>query len=784
MPHMSNSLDRKQVDFFRIALMGAIILVISFAAISYFLKDNEQLRVATLDAFTPIADLLATLCLFYGAYSSDYDKNIRRAWSVIAIAQGFYTIGDIIWWILEVGLHESPFPSLADGSYLSYYPLFALGILLLPKVPLTSSEKLKVLLDTGIVMIASVILFWVLLIAPTIESNAQADVLTSILSVAYPVGDLVLLFALIELLFRRIRSVRLLPILLLVASTVFMIATDFAFMSQSLQGTYVSGGLQDTGWTIAYALVGLAGVSQAKSKRFDLSTEFLEPKVIQFTWPLYIPYIFAGATYALLIWSYDHPMPVSFSALSWAVGGIIGLIIIRQVVALNENVRLYEATAKENAERKRAEKEIRRLNEELENRVIERTAQLEFTNKELKIEIQERKNAEEALNSARDQLLAIIEFLPDATFVIDQKNKVIAWNHAMEEMTGVRKQDMLGKGDYAYSMPFYGEPRPILIDLIEKHDETIESRYRQLIRKERSINAESYTPSLFNGKGAYVWGTASLLYDRGGQLVGSIESIRDITERKLADDALHKARDELELRVKERTAELEAKNTEMERFTYTVSHDLRSPLVTIQGFNGFLKSDIEKGDKEKVKVDLRLIEEAVTKMDRLLSETLELSRIGRVANPPEDVPFEEIVQEALLQTSQRIKSAGLDVLVENNLPVVRVDKMRIVEALVNLIENSMKYRGEQTHPRIDIGYRIEAEETVFFVRDNGMGMDPSQHEKVFELFYKVNTKSEGTGAGLAIVKRIIEVHGGRIWIESELGKGTTVCFTLPVRSNI
>ena len=784
MPHMSNSLDRKQVDFFRIALMGAIILVISFAAISYFLKDNEQLRVATLDAFTPIADLLATLCLFYGAYSSDYDKNIRRAWSVIAIAQGFYTIGDIIWWILEVGLHESPFPSLADGSYLSYYPLFALGILLLPKVPLTSSEKLKVLLDTGIVMIASIILFWVLLIAPTIESNAQADVLTSILSVAYPVGDLVLLFALIELLFRRIRSVRLLPILLLVASTVFMIATDFAFMSQSLQGTYVSGGLQDTGWTIAYALVGLAGVSQAKSKRFDLSTEFLEPKVIQFTWPLYIPYIFAGATYALLIWSYDHPMPVSFSALSWAVGGIIGLIIIRQVVALNENVRLYEATAKENAERKRAEKEIRRLNEELENRVIERTAQLEFTNKELKIEIQERKNAEEALNSARDQLLAIIEFLPDATFVIDQKNKVIAWNHAMEEMTGVRKQDMLGKGDYAYSMPFYGEPRPILIDLIEKHDETIESRYRQLIRKERSINAESYTPSLFNGKGAYVWGTASLLYDRGGQLVGSIESIRDITERKLADDALHKARDELELRVKERTAELEAKNTEMERFTYTVSHDLRSPLVTIQGFNGFLKSDIEKGDKEKVKVDLRLIEEAVTKMDRLLSETLELSRIGRVANPPEDVPFEEIVQEALLQTSQRIKSAGLDVLVENNLPVVRVDKMRIVEALVNLIENSMKYRGEQTHPRIDIGYRIEAEETVFFVRDNGMGMDPSQHEKVFELFYKVNTKSEGTGAGLAIVKRIIEVHGGRIWIESELGKGTTVCFTLPVRSNI
>jgi signal transduction histidine kinase len=171
-------------------------------------------------------------------------------------------------------------------------------------------------------------------------------------------------------------------------------------------------------------------------------------------------------------------------------------------------------------------------------------------------------------------------------------------------------------------------------------------------------------------------------------------------------------------------------------------------------------------------------------MDRLLSETLELSRIGRVANPPEDVPFEEIVQEAMLQTSQRTKSIGMEVLVANNLPIVHVDRMRIVEAMVNFIENGIKYRGEQQHPRIDIGYRTEAKETVFFVRDNGMGIDPSQHQKVFELFYKVNKNSDGTGAGLAIVKRIIEVHGGRIWIESEFGKGTTVCFTLPARSNI
>jgi signal transduction histidine kinase len=108
--------------------------------------------------------------------------------------------------------------------------------------------------------------------------------------------------------------------------------------------------------------------------------------------------------------------------------------------------------------------------------------------------------------------------------------------------------------------------------------------------------------------------------------------------------------------------------------------------------------------------------------------------------------------------------------------------MRITEVLVNLIENSLKYMGSQGNPEIEIGQRIGGQDRIFFVRDNGIGIDPSQHDKVFELFYKVDKKSEGTGVGLAIVKRIIEVHAGRIWTESELGKGCAVCFTLPLAS--
>jgi light-regulated signal transduction histidine kinase (bacteriophytochrome) len=253
-----------------------------------------------------------------------------------------------------------------------------------------------------------------------------------------------------------------------------------------------------------------------------------------------------------------------------------------------------------------------------------------------------------------------------------------------------------------------------------------------------------------------------------GRYYGRVLYFRDITDRKQAEE------------VRERLMrELESKNTEMERFIYTVSHDLRSPLVTINGFVGFLESDLSKGSSERVETDLKMISTAISKMDRLLKDTLELSRIGRVANPPEIVPFSEIVQEAIDQISEKIRARGVQVKIAPNLPSVNVDRMRIVEVLANLMENSIKYMGGQSHPEIEVGRRLDGEEKVFFVKDNGMGIDSSQHDKIFGLFYKVDKKSEGSGAGLAIVKRIIEVHGGRIWIESELGKGSTICFTLP-----
>jgi signal transduction histidine kinase len=167
-------------------------------------------------------------------------------------------------------------------------------------------------------------------------------------------------------------------------------------------------------------------------------------------------------------------------------------------------------------------------------------------------------------------------------------------------------------------------------------------------------------------------------------------------------------------------------------------------------------------------------------MYRLLNELLDLSRIGRVMNSPVQAQFHELVQEAMDMVRGQINARGVVIRVQPRLPVVYVDKPRIIEVLQNLLDNAIRYMGDQPQPQIEIGQRGEEHgKPVFYIKDNGLGVAPEYHERIFGLFNKLDAKSDGTGVGLALVKRIIEVHGGRIWVESELGQGSTFLFTLP-----
>lgn len=228
--------------------------------------------------------------------------------------------------------------------------------------------------------------------------------------------------------------------------------------------------------------------------------------------------------------------------------------------------------------------------------------------------------------------------------------------------------------------------------------------------------------------------------------------------------------------------DLEAKNAELERFTYTISHDLKNPLITIQGFLGLLEKDALAGDSERVRRDIERIRDAGAKMQQLLQDLLDLARVGQALGAFYAIPFATIVSDAQQLVTWRLKAGGIELQIAPDLPVVYGDYARLVEALQNLIDNAAKYMGRQPSPQITIGYAgADSGMHRIFVRDNGIGIAPQYHEQVFELFSKLDPQSEGTGVGLALVRRIIEGHGGQIAIESEgLGAGTTFWLTLPI----
>lgn len=259
--------------------------------------------------------------------------------------------------------------------------------------------------------------------------------------------------------------------------------------------------------------------------------------------------------------------------------------------------------------------------------------------------------------------------------------------------------------------------------------------------------------------------------DQVGQLAGALDIMADSLQQ--GENKLRKANESLEKRVAKRTAELES-------FIYTISHDLRSPLITIAGFLGHLEKDIGRGEEDRISHYISRIDSAVTKMQGLLDELLLLSRIGRVFNPSVDVELTVLAEEAGELVAGSISERGVRVDIAPDLPIVHGDRQRLLAVYQNLLENAVKFMGGQSDPLVEIGRRTDDGETVLCVRDNGIGVNPKYSEKIFGLFDKLDPGSDGSGAGLAIVKRTVEVHGGRIWVESEgENKGSLFCFTLP-----
>ncbi len=226
--------------------------------------------------------------------------------------------------------------------------------------------------------------------------------------------------------------------------------------------------------------------------------------------------------------------------------------------------------------------------------------------------------------------------------------------------------------------------------------------------------------------------------------------------------------------------ELQQKNDELKGFVYTVSHDLKSPLVTLHGFLGLLKQDLAAGRSERVELDVERIQSAAVTMQRLLEDLLELSRIGRMFNLPETISLADAAREATDRVADRLAESGARVEIAEDMPVVVADRARILQVLQNLIDNAAKFVADSAEPKIEIGGHADGDEIVCYVRDNGIGIDPEFHEKIFGLFNRLDKSWGGTGIGLTLVERIMAVHDGRVWVESDgEGHGCTFYFAMP-----
>jgi PAS domain S-box-containing protein len=393
-------------------------------------------------------------------------------------------------------------------------------------------------------------------------------------------------------------------------------------------------------------------------------------------------------------------------------------------------------------------------------------------------DITKRKQAEAASLATQQQLFNIIEFLPDATFVIDQDKRVIAWNRACEIMTGVKKEALLGQGNYAYAEPFFGERRPILVDLLDLPSPEVEASYKYVKRAGDMIYAESFIARLRGGQGAHLWGAAAPLFDQEGRRCGAIEVIRDVTEQKRVE--------ELEIA----RARAESADRLKSAFLATMSHELRTPLNSILGFTGILLMGLVGPlEKEQAK-QLNMVQDSARHLLELINDVLDISKIEagqfELAREPFDVPA--TIRKSVAKVRPLVEQKGLALTTAISAQVGEIvgDRRRVEQIIINLLSNAIKFT-ERGQVRVECD--VQDDWLVTHVIDTGIGIRPEETEALFQPFRQLDAgitrQHEGTGLGLSICKRLVEMMGGKIWVESEWGQGSRFIFSLPLeRTNV
>jgi PAS domain S-box-containing protein len=396
---------------------------------------------------------------------------------------------------------------------------------------------------------------------------------------------------------------------------------------------------------------------------------------------------------------------------------------------------------------------------------------------EMDIDITEAKRAKEGLEKANAYNRNLLEVSLDPLVTISPNGKITDVNSAAEKVTGRLRDELIG-ADFS---DYFTDPEKARLGYQQVFKEGMVQDYELEVRHRDG----STTPVLYN---------ASVYRDPGGEVVGVFAAARDITTRKRAEEEIRRLNEELEQRVRLRTAQLEASNKELESFSYSVSHDLRAPLRAMDGFSRILLEEYRPQLPAKAQRYLDFVRDGASHMGNLIDGMLAFSRLGRQELKRRPVEVAEIVRQSMADLRADLEGGAVEFVV-GTLPSCDADPLLLRQVFVNLLSNALKFSREREKVRIEIGALracevararapmlplLNPQTWVYFVRDNGVGFDMRFADKLFGVFQRLHRQEEfkGTGIGLATVQQIIHKHGGQVWAEGEVGKGATFYFTI------
>ena len=473
-----------------------------------------------------------------------------------------------------------------------------------------------------------------------------------------------------------------------------------------------------------------------------------------------------GATHFMEVWTLWHPVywlagAVKLITAAASVTTALALppLVPKSLALLNSaklsderrvSLELANAALEREVEaRKRGEARIRELNADLETRVHAGMAELDEVSQRL------------------ISMAAIVECSDEAIIGLTLDQVIISWNPAAERDYGYAAEEILGL--------------PLTI-LMPKGSPNQTSELIESVRQSKRVQSVETAHIRRNGELFYVLLTLSPLRNAAGDLYGVSYVAHDISVRKHAFEEVRRLNQELERRVAERTAELTAINTELEAFSYSVSHDLRAPLRQISGFSRILVEDFASELTPEACMYLQKIQYGARNMGQLVDDLLKLAKIGRQPLSRQLTPLNEVVESVVEEFKPECQDRQIEWRI-GELSSAECDPRLMRQVFVNLLSNALKYTRRRSEAVIQIGQTIVDNEKAVFVQDNGAGFDMAYAGKLFGVFQRLHKSEdfEGTGVGLATTQRIIHKHGGRIWADAQPDKGATFFFTIPAR---